>query len=261
MRFLVRGSIRLLMSCAVLAPLGAVATAPAAGPLDGTAWVLAALAGRQVPGGATATLQFNADRLSGSDGCNRFSGSYSATDKAFEVSSQLISTQMACPGEVETEARAYLAALAGAKGYRLDGSLLLLLSVDGRTLVTLAAQSLLLEGTSWHATGINNGRQGVQSVVNGTLVTLSFGAGGDASGSGGCNHYSGHYEVTGSRISIGGIVVAAMNCAEPEGVVEQEQAYMKALGTASSMRFEGDRLELRTADGALAVAFVRAEGG
>ena len=43
--------------------------------------------------------------------------------------------------------------------------------------------------------------------------------------------------------------------------MEQEQAFLKALATARSARFEGDRLELRTEDGALAASFTRAAGG
>jgi heat shock protein HslJ len=261
MNILVRASIGLVNCCALLVPLAAAAAAPGTGSLHGTAWVLTAVAGRQVSGGPTATLQFEGGRVSGSDGCNRFAGGYSATGSAFEVSPPLATTQMACPEPVASEARAFMAALEAAKGYRIDGALLQLLSADGATLATLAAQSLLLEGTSWHATGINNGRQAVQGIVNGTTVTLSFGAAGDASGSAGCNHYSGRYEASGAGFSIGAIAVTSMNCAAPEGVMEQEQAYLKALATAKAVRFEGDRLELRTEDGALAASFTRAAGG
>jgi len=261
MGILLRGTIGLAAWGALLAPLAAAAASTATDPLDGSAWVAAAIAGRQVHGSTTATLQFEKGRLSGTDGCNRYTGTYSVNGPAFEVSPQLASTRMACPEQVANEAQAYMAALSASKLYRIDGARLLLLSADGTTLVTLAAQSLLLEGTSWNATGINNGRQAVQSVVNGTTVTLSFGAGGDASGSSGCNHYSGHYEADGSSISISGIAVTTMNCAEPEGVMEQEQAYLNALATAKAVRFEGDRLELRTEDGALAASFSRAAGG
>jgi len=261
MSILVRASVGFVTCCALLVPLAAAATAPDTDALDGTAWIVAAIEGRQAPGGSTATLQFSDGRLSGSDGCNRFAGSYSATGSAFEVSPPLASTQMACPEPVSTEARAFMAALEAARGYRIDGALLQLMSADGTMLLTLAAQSLLLEGTSWNATGINNGRQAVQGVVKDTTVTLSFGADGDASGSGGCNNFAGRYDASGSSISIGGIAVTMKTCAEPDGVMEQEQAYLKALATAKSVRFEGDRLELRTEDGALAVSFRRAVGG
>jgi heat shock protein HslJ len=226
------------------------------GPLDGTAWVLTGLAGQGTAGNPAATLQFECGRLSGSDGCNRFSGSYSATKSALAVSPQLASTRMACPPEVEAQARAFLAALTGATAYRADGTQLVLLAANGATLATLAAQSKALAGTSWTATGINNGKQAVTSVIAGSRVSLSFGADGVASGSGGCNRYGGPYESQGSSISFGQIAATAMACAQ-SGLMEQEQAFLKALSTASTLRFEGDRLELRTADGALAVILAR----
>lgn len=261
MKLLVRGVIGLMVFAAVPASAGWVETMSGQGPLDGTDWVLSKLDGFDAPGNPTPTLQFTGGRVSGSDGCNRFGGGYSATATAFAITSPLVSTQMACPPEVEAQARAFLAALTGAKGHRVEGTLLTLLSADGTTLATFAAQSKVLAGTSWRATGINNGRQAVASVVNGTSVTLSFGADGDVSGAGGCNRYVGRYEATGSRISIDKLAVTAMACANPPGVMEQEQAYLKALGSASTVRFEGDRLELRTSEGALAVSFERAGGG
>jgi len=261
MRFMVRRVFGLLVLGAALASAGGVAAAPGGSSLDGTAWVLASLDGHAITGSPTVTLQFEGGRLSGTDGCNRFSAGYTATDPVFEVSPQLASTRMACPPAVEAQSRAFLAALTGAKRYRVQGARLELLAEDGTTLAALAAQSLVLTGTSWRATGINNGRQAVVSLVNGSSVTLSFGADGDASGIGGCNRYSGHYEAIGSHITIGRIAVTQMNCADPPGVMEQEQAYLRALGTVSTVRFEGNRLELRTADGALAVGFERACGG
>jgi len=48
-------------------------------------------------------------------------------------------------------------------------------------------------------------------------------------------------------------------CAEA-GVMEQEQAFLKALESAATARMEGNELELRTADGALALSLVRNPG-
>ena len=45
-------------------------------------------------------------------------------------------------------------------------------------------------------------------------------------------------------------------CATP-GVMEQERFFLKALETVATMRMEGDGLELRTKDGALAVGLLR----
>lgn len=50
--------------------------------------------------------------------------------------------------------------------------------------------------------------------------------------------------------------VTHMICAG-EALMEQEQAFLKALSTVAAARHEGNRLELRTAEGALAVTLVR----
>ena len=52
--------------------------------------------------------------------------------------------------------------------------------------------------------------------------------------------------------------VTRMMCPS-DALMEQEQAFLKALSTVASARHEGNRLELRTADGALAVTLVREE--
>lgn len=244
----------------LLASIATTAMATGTLPLDGTAWVLKSAAGKPVVSGVVATLQFSAGRVSGSDGCNRYSGTYKATADELHVAPDLATTRMACPGIVDEQARAYVAALTGAQRWRVQGERLELLSSDGKVLATLVAQSLPLAGSSWHATGINNGKQAVVSVLAGSTVTLSFGANGEASGSSGCNHYAGRYETRDSGISFGKLAVTAMACADP-AVMEQEQNYFRALATASTLRMEGDRLEFRTADGALAVSFVRATGG
>ena len=244
----------------LLATLATVAAASEAAPLDGTAWVLTAADGKPVLGGVAVTLQFSAGRVSGSDGCNRYAGTYRVAADELHVAPDLATTRMACPGIVDEQARAYIAALTSAQRYRVQGERLELLSPDGKVLATLVAQSLSMAGSSWHATAINNGRQAVVSVLPDSMVTLSFGPGGDASGSSGCNHYAGRYQVQGSGISLGKLAVTAMACADP-AVMEQEQNYFRALATASTLRMEADRLELRTADGALAVSFVRATGG
>lgn len=244
----------------LLASIATTAAATETVPLDGTAWVLKSVEGRSVVGGAVATLQFDTGRVTGSDGCNRYTGTYSVTADALHVAPDLVTTRMACPGIVDEQARAYIAALTGAQRYRVQGERLELLSSGGQVLATLVAQSLSLAGSSWNATGINNGKQAVVSTLAGSTVTLAFGPNGEASGSSGCNHYAGPYQAQGSGITFGRLAVTAMACADP-AVMEQEQNYFKALATASTLRMEGDRLELRTADGALAVSFVRAAGG
>jgi heat shock protein HslJ len=102
---------------------------------------------------------------------------------------------------------------------------------------------------------INNGRGGVASLVEGTVVTAEFGTDGRVGGSGGCNRFSGEYTLEGDDLAIGPVASTRMACLEPEGVGQQESAYFAALARVASWSFREERLQLRAADGALQVEF------
>jgi heat shock protein HslJ len=102
---------------------------------------------------------------------------------------------------------------------------------------------------------INNGRGGVASLVEGTVVTAEFGADGRVAGSGGCNQFSGGYTLEGDGLAIGPVASTRKACLEPEGVGEQEAAYLAALARVTTWSFREERLQLRAADGALQVEF------
>ena len=87
------------------------------------------------------------------------------------------------------------------------------------------------------------------------MLDANFAADGTLSGTSGCNSYSGGYKVDGDMISIGPLANTDMGCVEPEGVMEQEAQFLAALQTAATYQIEGDVLEMRTTDGALAVSF------
>jgi heat shock protein HslJ len=107
-------------------------------------------------------------------------------------------------------------------------------------------------------TGYNNGQAGVVSVIAGTEMTADFGSDGQLTGNAGCNTYNASYSTDGDSIHIGPIASTRMFCGAPDGVMDQETQYLAALGTASTYSINGTKLELRTADGALAADFQQA---
>jgi heat shock protein HslJ len=227
-------------------------------PLEGTAWILSALPGKTLPLEKMVTLRFEGGKASGSDGCNRYSAPYTSTGQSLAISPRGISTMMACPPEAMQLAADYTQALGNSRAWRIEGGHLHLLAADGRTLATLAAQPASLVGTSWRVTAINNGKQAVVSVLSGSTLTLSFTADGLASGSAGCNRYNARYQADAAKLRFQVPAATRMMC-PGEALMEQEQAFLKALSTVASARSEGSRLELRTAGGALAVTLVREE--
>ncbi|MBK8048220.1 MAG: META domain-containing protein [Anaerolineales bacterium] len=122
--------------------------------------------------------------------------------------------------------------------------------------VTPAAPQNPLNGTAWQVTGYNNGRDAIVSPIGGTNLTARF-TSNQISGQGGCNDFNGGYSVSGSNISIGALGAGMRLCSEPEGVMEQEAAYLAALQSAGTFQFDGNRLTLRRWDGATAVVFTR----
>lgn len=249
-----------IASCVLLGTLTMTITGCSSSPhaskgptLEGTPWVLAELPGRALVGENRPTAQFEAGRVHGTDGCNRYSAPVTIRGSSIEIGPRGPSTLMACPPEVMAQADAFKAALSQARRYRIADERLELLGSDDRPLVAFTAISLALEGTAWEVTAINNGRGAVTGLVQGTSVTMEFGGDGRVFGSGGCNQYTGGYEQKGESLRFSTAASTHRMCID-EGLMEQEAAFFKAMQTVTTMRREGDRLEMRTADGALALS-------
>ncbi|WNZ21537.1 META domain-containing protein [Leptolyngbya sp. NK1-12] len=71
-----------------------------------------------VPAGEL-TVEFAGDRISGSGGCNRFTGSFDTEGNQLQVS-PLASTFKACEQSIMDQETRYLTALQGAQRYELD---------------------------------------------------------------------------------------------------------------------------------------------
>ncbi|MCU0897746.1 MAG: META domain-containing protein [Burkholderiales bacterium] len=241
----------LLNACTAMTP---AATTP---DLDKTAWVLSSLPGHALKSDALPTARFEGGRIVGTDGCNRYTAPYTVTGSTLQVGAGGAATMMACPPEIMKQADAFMGALRKANTFRTVDGQLQLLAADGAVVATFAAQRQALAGTSWQVTGYNNGRQAVVSVLSGTNLTLAFSDDGRATGLAGCNNFNAAYKQDGEKLTIGPAAATRKMCASPAGVMEQEQQFLKALETVTTARMEGDRLELRTAAGALAATLAK----
>ncbi len=226
------------------------------GDLTGSVWSLTELAGKPLVSGSGITAQFSSDGMvSGSAGCNRYSGSYTVSGNSISFPSALASTMMMCDSPVMDQETAYFNALSNAKTYSVKNDQLTLYGSNGSALGVYKAQSQDLSGSAWDVISYNNGKQAVSSVMIGTSLTASFGTDGNISGSGGCNSYSGSYKLSANQITIGPLASTKKFCGEPAGVMDQETQFLSALQTAATYQVEVNVLELRTQDGALAVQF------
>lgn len=99
---------------------------------------------------------------------------------------------------------------------------------------------------SWRLTVLNGA-----NIIPGTEITAIFGDAGNLSGSAGCNSYTGGYQISGDTLSIGGIGTGQQFCAEPPGVMDQEQLYITVLNGATGFSINGQQLSIRSSRGLL----------
>ena len=224
--------------------------------LGGTNWVLSTLNGQLPLPGSSLSLQLGEDgTATGSDGCNRFTTTYTASRStiSFEPAA---TTMMACPEAVATQASDYMTALTTANRYQLRGGQLILL--DGATvLATFVAAKEDLAGTTWLVTGYNNGREAVVSPLLGADIIVNLDDANLISGNAGCNDFFASVQASDGDIEISGIGATRRSCSTPAGVMEQEAEFFAALESAATFTIDGDFIELRNADDAIAVHMVR----
>ncbi len=244
-------------------------TAPQAQPassddaLTGTSWLLS-----EVPtssGGAldpaarrAATLEFADGAVSGSTGCNDFSGTYTVDGDALTIELGPM-TQKACTDTaLQAQEAAIVERLPKVASYAAHDDGLTLSDESGAALLVYAPNDTALAGTTWKATGVNNGKGAVESTALTEKLTAVFGPDNTLSGSGGCNTFTAEYTVAGSDgLEIGAIAATRMACADD--VMQLETEYFAALGNTVSYKISGDSLTLRDGDGATQVTYTAAD--
>ena len=92
-------------------------------------------------------------------------------------------------------------------------------------------------------------------VVGESAVTLMLDEAGQLSGSGGCNSYSGAYELDNNTLSVDQVASTLMACAD-DTLMQQEIDYFAALQTGMSFEVNGDQLTLSSPDGQVVLNFV-----
>ncbi len=233
----------------------------AATPLESTPWSLVAYVNKEgelvgVLPDTEITVTFESGEVRGSAGCNSYFGPYEIDGNQMTIG-LLGATQMLCPEPIMEQEGAYLAALHSAAAYTIEGDKLEIAGSSGETILVFGVlEPMPLTGTTWQMMRYNNGREAMVSSLLGTEITAVFGEDGNLTGSAGCNNYTASYEINDDRLTVGPAATTRMMCAQPEGIMEQEAAYLAALESAASYTIEGVRLELLDAEGGRSVSYV-----
>ena len=131
---------------ALLLLMGGPAKAKPDAALVGTYWRAVEIDGSPVTPQskkreAHLVLMSEGKRVSGSTGCNRFTGTFEQTATGFRFS-KMAATKMACPPPLDAQERAFLQALNVTATVRISGNTLELMDSSGRVHMRLEARSI-----------------------------------------------------------------------------------------------------------------------
>ena len=227
-------------------------------PLEGPQWVLTGQGAMDNPQppieGAVFTANFGrqfgmpSGILSGGTGCNDYTATYYAAADEIKVNLPQTAQNACSDAQMEAE-QGYFLGLNAAREYRILGNEMQVF-YDDYVLIFVGSYPeeetgplTVLDGTMWWLTSIDT-----FVVAPGSETSIAFainpdGKTGAISGSGGCNTYSA--EITGV-FALGPINASAAMCDLPEGVMEQESAYLNVLQNANGVWIEGNTLRITT---------------
>ena len=243
-------------------PAEAAATASAAAQEVAAAYALAATAwdlefigppeaSVQLLPDTRASVTYFWERYAGFDGCNWFLGVYSTNaDGELRMMTPSRTNDICSPAELQQQAAMVDSAIINVTEYVIEGEQLIANTVDDQRLLTFnPATPMPMPGTEWELKfWWMTDREQWSPVVPTSLTTITFGEGGEASGSGGCNNYTVSYtgdlqiekvmEATDTyaelpTLSFGPIASQMAACAEPEGIMDQEQGFFITLGSTA----------------------------
>ncbi len=233
-------------------------TDPAA--LIGTSWRATEADGVPLDDGVVATLVFYREGiLGGQAGCRDHVGSYTMTGDNLAVLYQAM-LDPGCDADALAGEGTLLNVLTDSAQVELDGERLILHGEHGG-MATLEAMdpgaARPLAGSGWSLLGFlapNGAVYSAQPIIMadpllpGTRIDLTL-ADGTATGSAGCNRYTGQYTLSGESLAVEALGSTKMACQDPPGLMQQEGRCLETLQAVTTVRVYGERLWLETADG------------
>jgi heat shock protein HslJ len=234
-------------------------SAAAGRPLEGTYWRVIELAGKSTPAQdpkREAHLQFQAGgRVSGSDGCNRITGTYQLNGDRVTFG-QMVGTQMACLNPSGTE-DPFRDVLKSATRLTIAGDRLELLDATGSRLAafravsqaSVSSPSPTLVGTSWQLVEFEGSDDTTLTPDDRAKYTIAFGAGGRLTARIDCNRGRGTWKSSGPhQIEFGPLALTRAKC--PTGSLHDQ--IVKQWGNIRSYVIEDGHLFLALmADGGI----------
>ena len=222
--------------------------------LDGK-WVLKTFNGENVAEsfkGKTPTMELSiADkRVTGTGGCNNYSGVFNLNENEFSAPN-LASTMMMCVHQ--NQEGAFLQLLGKTSTISISEENLVFVQEGKQVLEFVKAQPISaadLVGT-WDLHSLQGATANFH--FKGNAPTINFSADGKSvNGNAGCNRYNASFVLDGNMLSVNGIGTTRMSCESIDG----ERKFVELLSSTNDIEVDGNMLILRK-DGLEQLRFVR----
>ena len=225
--------------------------------LEAEEWVLdAGDSSVDLPDGASATLNVDAELASGVGPCNSYTGAFVLDGDSVQIG-PLAGTLIACEQPLMDAQDAFTAALEAADAIEMPDDRLVLTGPDD---VRLAFDALdryqALVGT-WDVVNLAT-PNAVTGPIAGTEPSVTFADDGTVSATTGCNQGSGDWQLEGDALSISPLAATQRACESPEGIMDQEEALFTALDETAQLSIAGDTLTLLREDGTITLVLTAA---
>lgn len=221
-------------------------TPPPDAPFAGSVWALLDIRGEEQHDSGV-SVEFTTDgAFSGFGGCNPFGGSYVLDDSTLTIGDDIVTGAAACTDEAQTALESeLLGTLKQTQTFEVGDGRLTLTASDGGTMRFIAIPQTL-GGTTWTVTGLLRD-DALSSVVEGTELTLDFAEDGNLTGSAGCSKFSGEFTDVDGVLTVSEVTQDTPACTDPEGIMEQEAAFLDALAAPAFIHRDARGLTLREA--------------
>jgi heat shock protein HslJ len=208
------------------------------------------------------TLSVTGDDVSGTAPCNAYRGTFDLGgelgDGGVEIS-DIVLTKRACEAATMRSEDEFIAALEAVDHVSVgeDDDRMTLTNQDdgGVRLAFRAYDADELLATTWDIVNVDTG-DAIESVLPGTEPTVAFDPDGNVTLETGCNTAGSSWELDGHELTVESMRVTLMACPEPEGVVDQEAALVRALESADRVEIAPGELVVLDADGRITLVAV-----
>lgn len=198
---------------------------------------------RELAAGTRVSLRFVEDgRLLADAGCNTMAGQVQTRGGRLSVA-DLSMTDMGCDAPRHRQDEWLAGFLNAGPAWRLDGANLVLASGPTELVLTdreVAEPDVAIEGTKWVVDTIVDGQVASSTPAGGIASVLL--ERGTAAVSTGCNEGSAPYQLAGTKIGFGDVVITKKAC-EPD-LAQLEQAVLAVLQGEVEFAVDADRLRL-----------------